>query len=113
MDSSLVALIIPVAVGILVVLFFAASLTSIGPAEVGLVTKRLGGKLEGDQLLAMNGEAGYQADLLMPGLRFKLWPIFKVERYAWVQVPPDHIGLVIAQVGKALPTGAYSMGSMS
>jgi len=33
MDSSLVALIIPVAVGILVVLFFAASLTSIGPAE--------------------------------------------------------------------------------
>ena len=108
MDSSLVALIIPVAVGILVVLFFAASLTSIGPAEVGLVTKRLGGKLEGDQLLAMNGEAGYQADLLMPGLRFKLWPIFKVERYAWVQVPPDHIGLVIAQVGKALPTGAKS-----
>jgi len=56
----------------------------------------------------MNGEAGYQADLLMPGLRFKLWPIFKVERYAWVQVPPDHIGLVIAQVGKALPTGAKS-----
>ena len=27
-----------------------------------------------DQLVALNGEAGYQADLLMPGLRFKLWP---------------------------------------
>ena len=39
--------------------------------------------------------------LLMPGLRFKLWPLFKVERYPWVQVPPDHIGLVIAQVGDA------------
>jgi uncharacterized membrane protein YqiK len=44
----------------------------------------------------------------MPGLRFKLWPIYKVERYAWVQVPPDRIGLVIAQVGAPLPTGAKS-----
>ena len=44
----------------------------------------------------------------MPGLRFKLWPIYDVERYDWVQVPPDHIGLVIAQVGAPLPTGAKS-----
>ncbi len=44
----------------------------------------------------------------MPGLRFKLWPIYEVERFDWVQVPPDHIGLVIAQVGDALPTGAKS-----
>ena len=44
----------------------------------------------------------------MPGLRFKLWPIFKVERFPWVQVAPDHIGLVIAQVGQPLPTGAKS-----
>ncbi|HEY8060067.1 MAG TPA: hypothetical protein VID94_14995, partial [Acidimicrobiales bacterium] len=92
MDGALVVLLIPIIIGVLVVMFFAASFTSIGPAEVGLVTKRLGRKLEGDQLVAMKGEAGYQADLLMPGLRFKLWPIFKVQRYAWVQVPPDHIG---------------------
>ena len=105
MDGALVVLLVPIVVGVLIVMFFAASFTSIGPAEVGLVTKRLGRKLEGDQLVALNGEAGYQADLLMPGLRFKLWPIFKVERYDWVQVPPDHIGLVIAQVGAALPTG--------
>src|SRR3954453_10087760 len=44
----------------------------------------------------------------MPGLRFKLWPVFRGERYDWVQVPPDHVGLVIAQVGAALPTGAKS-----
>ena len=81
---------------------------SIGPAEVGLVTKRIGRKQSGDQLVALDGEAGYQADLLMPGLRFKLWPVFKVERHPWVQVPPGHIGLVIAQVGGALSTGAKS-----
>ena len=44
----------------------------------------------------------------MPGLRFKLWPVYGVERFDWVQVPPDHIGLVIAQVGAPLPTGAKS-----
>jgi uncharacterized membrane protein YqiK len=84
------------------------SLHSVGPAQVGLVSKRVGAKLGDDQLVAMRGEAGYQADLLMPGLRFKFWPVFGVERYDWVQVPPDHIGLVIAQVGHALPTGAKS-----
>ncbi|HKY14489.1 MAG TPA: SPFH domain-containing protein [Microthrixaceae bacterium] len=100
--------IIAVAVFIFILLPVINSFHSVGPAQVGLVTKRIGRKLEDDQLVALNGEAGFQADLLMPGLRFKLWPIFKVERYPWVQVPPDHIGLVIAQVGEALPTGAKS-----
>jgi len=93
---------------LLAVIAIAASFHSIGPAEVGLVTKRVGKKLAAGGLLALNGEAGYQADLLMPGLRFKLWPIYAVDRYDWVQVPPDHVGLVIAQVGEALPTGAKS-----
>ncbi len=91
-----------------IVLAVLKSLHSIGPAQVGLVSKRIGAKLADYQLVAMNGEAGYQADLLMPGLRVKLWPLYSVERYDWVQVPPDHIGLVIAQVGAALPTGAKS-----
>jgi len=90
------------------VICLAASFHSIGPAEVGLVTKRIGKKLAVGSLLALNGEAGYQADLLMPGLRFKLWPVYRVERYDWVQVAPDHVGLVIAQVGASLPTGAKS-----
>lgn len=92
----------------IVVLVIITSFRSIGPSEIGLVTKRIGRKLAADQIVAMNGEAGYQADLLMPGLRFKLWPIYGVQRHDWVQVPPDHIGLVIAQVGTPLPTGAKS-----
>jgi uncharacterized membrane protein YqiK len=98
-----------IGVGVLLALVvIMKSLITIGPAQVGLVNKRLGRKLNEGQLVAMDGEAGYQADLLMPGLRFKFWPIFKVERFPWVQVPPDHIGLVIAQVGASLPTGAKS-----
>ena len=102
------ALIVLAAVAAVVVIILLRSFHSIGPAEVGLVTKRIGKKLKGEQLIALHGEAGYQADLLMPGLRFKLWPLFRVQRYDWVQVPPDHIGLVIAQVGAPLPTGAKS-----
>jgi hypothetical protein len=69
------------------VLFFAAavvlvillsSIYSIGPTQVGLVRKRFGAKLPGDNPLALRGEAGYQAEMLMPGLRFKLCLVFAV-----------------------------------
>ena len=85
------------------------SIKTIGPTEVGLVTKRFGlGKLSHDNPIAFHGEAGYQARLLMPGLRFKLWPMFGVKKYPWVQVPAGEIGVVIAQVGEPLPIGAKS-----
>ena len=102
---ALVAVAVVIAIALLILV---NSFHSVGPAQVGLVTKRVGAKLSDDQLVALRGEAGYQADLLMPGLRFKLWPMFGVDRCDWVQVPPDHVGLVIAQVGRALPTGAKS-----
>ena len=44
----------------------------------------------------------------MPGLRFKLWPMFGVKKFPWVQVPAGEIGVVIAQVGEPLPIGAKS-----
>ncbi len=85
------------------------SIRYIGPMEVGLVNKRFGfKKLSEDNPIAFNGEAGYQADLLMPGLRFKFWPVFAVNKHPWVQVPAGEIGVVIAQVGKPLPIGAKS-----
>jgi regulator of protease activity HflC (stomatin/prohibitin superfamily) len=85
------------------------SVHRIGPAQVGLVNKRLGLKnLADDNPIAFLGEAGYQARLLMPGLRFKLWPVYSVGRYPWVQVPAGEIAVVIAQVGEPLPIGAKS-----
>ena len=85
-----------------------SSIYSIGPTEVGLVRRRFGAKLPGDNPLAFRGEAGYQAELLMPGLRFKLWLVFAVTKHPWVQVPAGQIGVVIAQVGEPLPIGAKS-----
>jgi len=103
-----------VIVVILVVVFLVAvlalkSINLIGPAQVGLVNKRFAfKKLPEDNPIAFRGEAGYQATMLMPGLRFKLWPVYSVQKFPWVQVPAGEIGVVIAQVGQALPIGAKS-----
>ena len=100
-----------IGVGVLVVLialFSSRSFHLIGPAEVGLVNKRYGARLASDQPIAFNGEAGFQARLLMPGLRFKFWPVFSVTKYPWVQVPAGEIGVVFAQIGEPLPIGAKS-----
>ena len=97
------------AVVVLVLLYLLMSIRRIGPTEVGLVIKRLGWRrLSEDNPIAFEREAGYQAGLLMPGLRFKAWLIFSVDKYPWVQVPAGEIGVVIAQVGQPLPIGAKS-----
>jgi uncharacterized membrane protein YqiK len=105
-----VGFVIVAAVVVLFVLLVAyRSINQIGPTEVGLVTKRFGlKKLKDDSPIAFHGEAGFQAALLMPGLRFKLWPLYGVKKFPWVQVPAGQIAVVIAQVGTALPIGAKS-----
>src|SRR5215469_7791532 len=91
-------------VGIWIIIVAAAlfavwrSLWTIGPTEVGLVRKRFSlRKLHEGNPVAFGGEAGYQADLLMAGLRFKLWPVYTVTRHPMVQIPAGQIGVVVAQ----------------
>jgi len=100
-------IVVILAMTVIVVVF--KSYWNIGPTEVGLVRKRFGVKrLRSGSPVALNGEAGYQADLLMTGLRFKLWPLYTVTRHPLVQIPAGQIGVVIAQVGDGLPIGAKS-----
>ncbi len=97
-------------VAVLIVLaYIVLSIRRIGPAEVGLVLKRISHKkLSQDNAIAFEGEAGYQADLLMPGLRWKSILFYEVRKFPWVQVPAGEVGVVIAQVGAPLPIGAKS-----
>ena len=61
-------------VAALIAILVLPSIRIIGPTEIGLVTKRFAfKKLPGDNPIAFRGEAGYQADLLMPGWHVKLW----------------------------------------
>src|SRR2546421_12972164 len=81
------------------------SIVVIGPAEVGLVIKRVSRTHNTtDTPIAFSGEAGYQAQLLMPGGRFKQWPTFNVIRYPWVQVPAGGICVGISHIDRPLPT---------
>jgi SPFH domain/Band 7 family protein len=96
--------------GVLIILaYIVLSTRHIGPSEVGLVLKRVSHrKLAADNAIAFHGEAGYQADLLMPGLRWKSILFYEVRKFPWVQVPAGEIGVVISQVGEPLPIGAKS-----
>lgn len=94
-----------IALMVMLVLF---SFYSIGPTQVGMVRRRFGARLPGDNPIALKGEAGYQADLLMPGLRFKFCVTYAVTKHPWVLVPAGQIGVVLAQVGHSLPIGAKS-----
>lgn len=106
--APLIAVLIPPFLLFCIIIFF-ISFHRIGPNEIGLITKRFSlKKLVNDDPVAFNGEPGYQADLLMPGIRWKLWILYRVDKFPWVQIPAGQIGVVIAQVGNPLPVGAKS-----
>jgi len=82
-----------------VLVVIAKSFIVIGPAQVGLVTRRVSSRHNStDDPVAFAGEAGYQSELLMPGVRFKLWPTFSVAKYPWVQVPAGDYDVVFETV---------------
>jgi len=79
--------------------------------SIGVVTKKfavLGAhrNLPDGSIVALNGEAGYQADTLTPGLHLGFWPLqFKVELVKFLSIPPGKVGCVEACDGRPLPTG--------
>ena len=79
--------------------------------SVGVVTKKfsLFGQhrdLPDGSIIALHGEAGYQAVTLTPGLHFGLWPLqYTVELVKFLTIPPGKVGCVEACDGKSLATG--------
>jgi uncharacterized membrane protein YqiK len=91
---------------IFVPLFF-GGLVVIGEREVGIVVKKftISGKgLPAGQLIALNGEAGLQADTLAPGWHWGYWPWqYSVRKEAVVVVPQSEIALIVAADGESIP----------
>ena len=72
--------------------------------ESGLVIKRFGPPLASGRIIALDGEAGYQARLLPPGWHFGLWRWrYKIEKVPVVVVQPGEIALVVAADGRPIP----------
>lgn len=91
---------------LVVVLILALSSTvNIAADEVGIVQKKLlGRKLPSGRIIAVNGENGFQADLLMPGWHFWKFPwMYKIDKKKDLQIKDGMVGLVTARDGKSLP----------
>ncbi|CAN1208579.1 SPFH domain-containing protein [Tumidithrix helvetica PCC 7403] len=77
----------------------------VGEREVGIVVKKFSSRsLPPGQLVALNGEAGFQADTLPPGWHFGYFPWqYNVKREPVVEVPQNEIGLILANDGLPIP----------
>src|SRR5438445_11578073 len=73
--------------------------------QVGIVVKRFGARsLPPGRLIALGGEAGYQADTLAPGLHFGYWRWqYRILKVPVIVVPQGEIALVLAADGAAIP----------
>jgi uncharacterized membrane protein YqiK len=93
---------------ILFALFFgplALGAVLIQERQVGVVVKRFGARsLPPGRLIALGGEAGYQADTLSPGLYFGYWRWqYRILKKPVTVVPQGEIALVIAADGQPIP----------
>jgi uncharacterized membrane protein YqiK len=77
----------------------------ISERQAGIVIKKFSARaLPPGSLIALNGEAGYQADILAPGLHFGLWRWqYRVIKGAVTIVPQGEIALVLAADGAPAP----------
>ncbi|MDM9384961.1 flotillin family protein [Chlorogloeopsis sp. ULAP01] len=98
-----------VLVGGLVIFFplFFGGLVVIGEREVGIVVKKFaisGRGLPAGRLIALDGEAGLQADTLAPGWHWGYWPWqYSIKKESVVVVPQGEIALLVAEDGKPIP----------
>jgi uncharacterized membrane protein YqiK len=80
--------------------------------KIGLVTKKFvlfgaDKNLPDGKIIATNGESGFQATTLAPGLYFWKWPWqYEITLENFVVIPQGKIGLVLAKDGASIPTGS-------
>ena len=89
----------------LIVLYWLLGMVLIDERQVGVVVKRFASNsLAPGRLVALQGEAGYQADSLAPGLHFGLWRWqYQILKVPVTEVAPGEIALVVAADGAPIP----------
>ncbi|MBI3242632.1 MAG: flotillin family protein [Chloroflexi bacterium] len=80
-------------------------LVIIGERQVGIVIKKFSTKsLSAGRLVALNGEAGYQADTLAPGWHFGYWFWqYTITKAQVITIPQGEIALLVANDGSPIP----------
>lgn len=93
-------------VGIAAVFFFMFGLKLIGDNEVGILTKKMfGNKMPPGRIVARNGEIGVQADILMPGLYWRMPIIWKISKVPVTEIKSTEVGVVESIDGRPIPQG--------
>ena len=103
------AAIVLLLLGVLVLLALgttALGLVIIGERQVGIVVKKFSNRsLAPGHLIALNGEAGYQADTMAPGWHFFYWFWqYNVQKAPVIEIPQSEIGLLVAADGRPIPS---------
>ena len=90
----------------LIVGYWALGITFIHERQVGIVIKRFGPRsLAPGRFMALQGEAGYQAETLPPGVHFGYWRWqYRVLKAPMTNVSPGEIALLVAADGAAIPS---------
>lgn len=84
---------------------FILGLVVIPEDRVGIVVKKIGRPLQDGRFIALNGEAGYQANTLAPGWYFGYWSfMFDVLKQPIVIIREGEIGLIVARDGSPIPS---------
>ncbi|MBB6331009.1 putative membrane protein YqiK [Chryseobacterium sediminis] len=107
---------VPAVIALLCVLFYKFilriffGLIIVPQDKIGLVTKKfvLMGKQElpEGRIIATNGEAGFQAQTLAPGVYFRKWIWqYSIDFQSFTVIPTGKIGLLLAKDGVELETG--------
>jgi uncharacterized membrane protein YqiK len=95
-----------IVVFLVVVWFILRGFTLVRDDDVGIVTRKMfGPTLPQGQIIATKGEVGVQADILMPGLYWRIPIIWRIERAPVTRIKPAFIGVVESIEGKPIPTG--------
>lgn len=91
---------------ILLFIFPTVGLVIITNEQVGIVKRKIGKPLPPGKIVALNGEAGLQADTLATGWYFGyFWWLYDVKRVPLVTIAPGEIALLVAADGRPTPPG--------
>lgn len=94
---------LPILLGLLIAVWLTVRI--IPNNSVGVVEKlwSFAGSVEAGNIIALNGEAGFQAEVLRGGIHFGYWRWqYRIHRLRLVTVPQGKIGYVYARDGESL-----------
>lgn len=86
----------------IIVAFWILGIRFVPNNKVGIVEKVISKKENTGTVIALNGEAGFQAELLRGGLHIRPRPFYKIHKVNLITIPQGEIGYVFARDGKAL-----------